>query len=59
LKEKIDRYNRKAMIPPKLGDIWIPKIQITIGKITWHAILDLVSSVSAISKELYSLCSYI
>ena len=29
------------------------KIQITIGKVTWHAILDLGSSVSAISKELY------
>ena len=41
------------MIPPKLGDLWIPKIQITIGKVTWHAILDLGSSVSAISKELY------
>ena len=41
------------MIPPKLGDLWTPKIQITIGKVTWHAILDLGSSVSAISKELY------
>lgn len=53
LKEKTDRYNRDAMIPPKLGDLWIPKIDITIGKVTWHAILDLGSSVSAISKALY------
>ena len=25
LKEKIAKYNQEAMIPPKLGDIWIPK----------------------------------
>ena len=43
------------MIPPKLGDLWTPKIQITIGKLTWHAILDLGSSVSALSKELYTM----
>ena len=55
LKEKIDRYNREAMIPPKLGDAWIPKIQVTIGKETQHAILDLGSSVSILSKELYDL----
>ena len=55
LKEKIDRYNKESMIPPKLGDLWTPKIQITIGKVTWHAILDLGSSVSALSKELYTM----
>ena len=55
LKEKIDRYNKEAMIPPKLGDLWTPKIQITIGKVTWHAILDLGSSVSVLSKELYAM----
>jgi hypothetical protein len=54
LQEKIDRYNKEAMIPPKLGDLWTPKIQVTIGKTTWHAILDLGSSVSAMSQELYS-----
>jgi hypothetical protein len=32
LKEKIERYNREAMIPPKLGDLWMPKVQVTIGK---------------------------
>ena len=39
------------MIPPKLGDAWLPKILITIGKETHHAILDLGSCVSALSKE--------
>ena len=32
LKQKIARYNQEAMIPPKLGDIWIPKVLVTIGK---------------------------
>ena len=32
LKEKIARYNQDAMIPPKLGDVWIPKVLITIRK---------------------------
>jgi hypothetical protein len=32
LKEKVARYNQEAMIPPKLGDIWIPKVVVTIGK---------------------------
>ena len=39
------------MIPYKLGDIWEPKIQVTIGKITCYAILDL--GVFAIPKTLY------
>jgi hypothetical protein len=26
------RYNQEAMIPPKLGDVWIPKVLVTIGK---------------------------
>jgi hypothetical protein len=55
LKEKIARYNQEAMIPPKLGDAWIPKILVTIGKEAHHAILDLGSSVSVLSKELYEL----
>ena len=55
LKENIDKYNKEAMIPPKLGDLWTPKIQITIGKVTWHAILDLGSSVSVLFKELYAM----
>jgi hypothetical protein len=25
IKEKIQRYNNQAMVPPKLGDVWIPK----------------------------------
>jgi hypothetical protein len=53
LKEKIARYTQEAMIPPRLGDIWIPKVLVTIGKYTHHAILDLGSSVSVLSKELY------
>jgi hypothetical protein len=42
IKEKIERYNNEAMIPPKLGDVWIPKILIVVGKDSQHAILDLV-----------------
>jgi hypothetical protein len=45
LKEKIARYNQEAMIPPKPGDAWIPKVLVTIGKETHHAILDLGSSI--------------
>jgi hypothetical protein len=55
LKEKISRYNQEAMIPPKLGDAWIPKLLVTIVKETHHAILDLGSSISVLSKELYEL----
>jgi hypothetical protein len=55
---KIARYNQKAMIPPKLGDAWIPKVLVTIGKETHHAILDLGSSVSVLSKELYELLEW-
>jgi hypothetical protein len=55
LKEKIARYNQEAMIPPKLGDAWIPKVLVTIGKETHHTILDLGSSVCVLSKELYEL----
>jgi hypothetical protein len=55
LKEKIARYNQEAMIPPNLGDAWIPKVLVTIGKETHHAMLDLGSSVSVLSKELYEL----
>ena len=43
------------MIPPKLGDMWIPKVLVTIEKETHHAILDLGSSVSVLSKELYEI----
>jgi hypothetical protein len=43
------------MIPPKFGDAWIPKIQVTIEKETYHAILDLGSSVGVLSKELCDL----
>jgi hypothetical protein len=42
------------MIPPKLGDAWISKVIVTIGKETHHAMLDLGSSVSVSSKELLS-----
>ena len=55
LKENFDRYNKESMIPPKLGDLWTPKIQITIGKVTWHAILDFGSSVSSLSTEFYAM----
>jgi hypothetical protein len=55
IKEKIQRYNNEAMIPPKLGDVWIPKILIAVGKESHNVILDLVSSVNVPSKELYDL----
>ena len=50
IKEKIERYNKESMIPPKHGDVWIPKILVTIGKETCHAKLDLGSSVCVLSK---------
>ena len=40
------------MIPPKLGYV-STKVLVTIGKETHHAILDLGSSISVLSKELY------
>jgi hypothetical protein len=43
------------MLPPNLGDSWIPKILISIDKETHHNIVDLGSSVSVISKELFDL----
>jgi hypothetical protein len=55
IKEKIQHYNNEAMIPPKLGDVCIPKILIAVGKESHHAILDLGSSVNILSKELYDL----
>jgi hypothetical protein len=57
IKEKIERYNNEAMIPPKLGDAWISKILVTIGKESHHAILDLGSNVCILSNELYDLLS--
>jgi hypothetical protein len=51
IKEKIQQYNYEAMIPPKLGDVWIPKILIDIGKESHNAILDLGSSVNILSKN--------
>jgi hypothetical protein len=55
IKEKIQRYNNEAMIPPNLGDVWIPKILICVRKESHNVILDLVSSVNILSKELYDL----
>jgi hypothetical protein len=55
VKEKNQHYNNVAMIPPKLGDVWIPKILITVGKESHHAILYLGSSFNILSKELYDL----
>jgi hypothetical protein len=55
IKEKIQRYNNEAMIPPQLGDVWIPKILVSIGKESHHAILDLGSSFNMLSNELYDL----
>jgi hypothetical protein len=38
--------------PTKLGYVWEPRIYVTIGKNTRHAIVDLGSSVCAIPKYL-------
>jgi hypothetical protein len=43
------------MIPPKLGDVWILKIIIVVGKESHHAILYLGSSVNILSNKLYDL----
>jgi hypothetical protein len=32
IKEKLQRYNNESMIPPNLGDAWIPKILISVDK---------------------------
>jgi hypothetical protein len=56
IKEKIDRYHKKSMVPPKLRNLWELRIYLTIGKITWPVILDLGSSVSTIPK---SLCDHL
>jgi hypothetical protein len=53
IKEKVQHYSNEVVIPPKLGDIWIPKILIVAGKESHHAILDLGSSINILSKELY------
>jgi hypothetical protein len=58
IKENIQRYNNEAMILPKLGDVWIPKILIVVGKESHNAILDLGSSVNILSKELYDLLDF-
>jgi hypothetical protein len=55
IKERIKIYNNEDMIPQKLRYAWLPKILITIGKETHHAILDLGSIVFVLSKELYDL----
>jgi hypothetical protein len=52
IKEKLNRYHKESMVPPKLGDVWELRIYVTIGKITWPIILDRGSSVSVISKSL-------
>jgi hypothetical protein len=46
------------MIPPKLGDIWIPRILTVVGNESHNSILDLVSSVNFLPKELYDLLDY-
>jgi hypothetical protein len=54
-KEKIQHYNNEARIPHKLGDVWIPKVLIVVGKESHHDILDLGSSVNIVCKDLYDL----
>jgi hypothetical protein len=56
IKVKLNKYHKESMVPPKLGDVWEPRIYVTIEKITWHAVLNLGSSVFAIPK---SLCDHL
>jgi hypothetical protein len=56
IKEKLNRYHKESMVPLKLGDIRKLRIYVTIGKITWPALLELGSSVSTIPK---SLCDHL
>jgi hypothetical protein len=55
IKEKIQHYNNEATIPPKLGDVWMRKNLIAVGKESHHAILDLASSVNILSNN-YMIC---
>jgi hypothetical protein len=55
IKEKIQCYTNEAMIPPKLGGVWILEILIVVEKESHHDILDFGSSVNSLSKELYDL----
>jgi hypothetical protein len=32
IKEKLNRYHKDSMVPPKLGDVWEPRMYDTIGK---------------------------
>jgi hypothetical protein len=41
IEEKFYRYHKESMVPPNLGDVWKPRIYVTIGKITWPAVLIL------------------
>jgi hypothetical protein len=59
IKEKLDRYHKESMVPTKIGDVWEPRIYVTIGKIFWPAILDLGSSVLAIPKYLFECDVYL
>jgi hypothetical protein len=52
MKEMISRYHKESMVLPMFGDVWQPRIYVTIGKVTWPAVLDLRSSISAIPKSL-------
>jgi hypothetical protein len=56
IKEKLYRYHKESMVPPKLGYVWGPRIYVTIGKITWPAVLDLRFTVSVITR---SLCDHL
>jgi hypothetical protein len=50
--KKLNRYRKESMVPPNLGNVWEPRIYVTIGKITWPNILDLESSILGIPKSL-------
>jgi hypothetical protein len=56
IKEKLDMYHKESTVPPNLGDVWEPRIYVTIEKITYPIVLDLGSSVCAIPK---SLCDHL
>jgi hypothetical protein len=41
IREKLNMYHKDSMVAPKLGDVWEPRISVTIGKITWPTVLIL------------------
>jgi hypothetical protein len=53
IKEKIQCYNSEVMIAPMLGDVWLQKILIAVGKESYHATWN---QVLTFSLKNYMIC---